>query len=159
MPPLRKNGFWNVSLFWSLPCLFDSNIIPFLCILYHSYIFSYVDIMNAVNRGVIVVVTTQCTRGYVGELLRWFWFYPVNSAVNLKQYATGQSLLEAGAISGHDMTVECAAIKLAYLMVFPLVLMCDDLFTRFYFRPGSWNTKGTSTRADGEESTRRVDQV
>jgi hypothetical protein len=36
----------------------------------------------------------------------------------LKQYATGQSLLEAGAISGHDMTVECAAIKLGYLMVY-----------------------------------------
>ncbi len=39
------------------------------------------------------------------------------SSVNLKQYATGQSLLEAGAVSGHDMTVECAAIKLGYLMV------------------------------------------
>jgi len=57
-------------------------------------------IVDAVKRGVIVVVTTQCQRG----------------AVNLKQYATGQSLLEAGAISGHDMTVECAAIKLGYLM-------------------------------------------
>jgi len=57
-------------------------------------------IKNAVSRGVIVVVTTQCLRG----------------SVNLQQYATGQSLLEAGAISGLDMTVECAAIKLAYLM-------------------------------------------
>lgn len=57
-------------------------------------------IVDAVKRGVIVVVTTQCIRG----------------SVNLKQYATGQSLLEAGAVSGHDMTVECAAIKLGYLM-------------------------------------------
>jgi len=57
-------------------------------------------IMNAVKRGVIVVVTTQCMRG----------------SVNLSAYATGQSLLAAGAVSGGDMTVECAAIKLGYLM-------------------------------------------
>lgn len=57
-------------------------------------------ISAAVKRGVIVVVTTQCMRG----------------SVNLAQYATGQSLLDAGAISGQDMTVECAAIKLGYLM-------------------------------------------
>lgn len=46
-----------------------------------------------------------------------FFTYSIFSSVNLKQYATGQSLLEAGAVSGHDMTVECAAIKLGYLMV------------------------------------------
>jgi len=57
-------------------------------------------ITDAVNRGVVVVVTSQCARG----------------SVNLKLYATGQSLLQAGAISGHDMTVEAAASKLANLL-------------------------------------------
>jgi len=57
-------------------------------------------ISDAVARGVVVVVTSQCVRG----------------TVDLKHYATGQSLLAAGAISGHDMTVECAASKLSYLL-------------------------------------------
>ena len=48
--------------------------------------------------------------------------------MNLYQYATGQSLLEAGAISGSDMTVECAAIKLGYLMVYRYFLFFLMLF-------------------------------
>lgn len=53
----------------------------------------------AVERGVTVVVTTQCLAGGVVDGL----------------YATGSALLDAGAVSGGDMTFEAALTKLMVL--------------------------------------------
>eukprot|EP00127_Corallochytrium_limacisporum_P005234 Clim_evm51s201 gene=Clim_evmTU51s201 len=49
---------------------------------------------------VVVVVTSQCTRGYV----------------NLFQYENGVKLADVGCVSGMDMTPEAAAIKLSLLL-------------------------------------------
>ena len=57
-------------------------------------------IREATNRGVIVVVCTQCTQG----------------RVDLTGYSAGQALQKAGAISGSDMTVEAALAKLYFLL-------------------------------------------
>ena len=53
----------------------------------------------AVDRGVTVVVTTQCLAGGVDSGL----------------YAGGTALLAAGAVSGGDMTFEAALTKLMVL--------------------------------------------
>jgi len=55
---------------------------------------------EACARGVIIVNCTQCQVG----------------RVEMSQYATGNSLQEAGLISGHDMTPEAAHCKLLYLL-------------------------------------------
>lgn len=57
-------------------------------------------IEEAVGRGIVVVVVTQCVRGSV-----------VPGA-----YATGSALMRAGAVPGHDMTCEAALTKLAVLL-------------------------------------------
>ncbi|MGO4614290.1 asparaginase [Nocardia sp. 2YAB30] len=57
-------------------------------------------IRNAARDGTPVVVITQCDSG----------------SVDLERYLPGRALLDAGAISGGDMTREAALAKLAYLV-------------------------------------------
>lgn len=60
----------------------------------------FVDTLHsAVERGIVILNVTQC----------------VNGGVHTKMYATGNSLSEAGVISGHDITSEAALTKMMYL--------------------------------------------
>jgi len=54
---------------------------------------------QACDSGVIVINTTQCSRGSV-----------------LPIYAVGKELQEVGVIAGHDMTIEAALMKLSYIL-------------------------------------------
>jgi len=56
-------------------------------------------IADATDKGILVIASTQCFTG----------------SVLLGQYVTGRALLEAGAVSAGDMTLEAIACKYAYL--------------------------------------------
>jgi len=56
-------------------------------------------VQQAVNRGVLVVVVSQCIVGWV----------------DLEAYSTGVQFLQAGVLSGGDMTLEACSTKLAWL--------------------------------------------
>lgn len=57
-------------------------------------------ISKATDNGKVVVNITQCQQG----------------SVQMGLYATGEQLRKAGAVSGHDMTVEAAVTKLMFLL-------------------------------------------
>lgn len=56
-------------------------------------------ISEATSRGVVIVNITQCRRGGISPL-----------------YSTSVGLRNAGVLSGHDMTTECALAKLSFLL-------------------------------------------
>ena len=56
-------------------------------------------ITEAINRGILVVIATQCLKG----------------EVSLSTYEVGQKLLDIGVISAGDMTTEACSTKMAYL--------------------------------------------
>lgn len=66
-------------------------------------------IKEAIERGLIVLNITQCDGG----------------AVELGRYETSRYLLEAGVISGYDMTFEAAVTKMMFLLGQPL--STDDI--------------------------------
>ena len=61
---------------------------------------SFIQLLaDATEKGILVIASTQCFTG----------------SVLLGQYAVGRALLEAGAVSAGDMTLEAIACKCAYL--------------------------------------------
>jgi glutamyl-tRNA(Gln) amidotransferase subunit D len=57
-------------------------------------------IRRATEKGIPVVVTSQCLRGRIGDLV----------------YDTGRYMLDAGAIEGEDMLPEVALVKLMWVL-------------------------------------------
>jgi L-asparaginase len=66
-------------------------------------------IADAVARGVVAIAVTQCNGG----------------RVELERYEASAHLLEAGVVSGHDMTPEAALVKLMVLLGDPELGQAD----------------------------------
>ena len=58
------------------------------------------ELSDAIKRGVVIVNVTQCLAG----------------AVEMNIYETGNRLIQAGVISGGDMTLEATLVKLMFLL-------------------------------------------
>lgn len=65
-------------------------------------------LLEACNRGVVIVAISQCTKGAVSDA-----------------YEAGRKLLQAGVIPGGDMTPECALTKLSYLLSKPSLSIAE----------------------------------